>query len=141
MIVGNKYGSFAQSQSVSFCRPRVAAAENLVAVEGNVTIGDKPADDGTITFNPADGQGPSAGTQIKNGKYQFTGSKGLPPGAKNVEITAVLKTGRQIEAGPPLRKGTMIDEVERFSHKETCNIALGQTSPVNFDLKPIRGKK
>jgi hypothetical protein len=115
---------------------------NLVTVEGNVTVGGKPADDGTITFNPADGQGPSAGTAVKNGKYQFAGAKGLPPGAKNVEITATLKTGRQVPSGamgaPP---GKMVDETNRFSSKETCNITAGQINRVNFDLKPMQAKK
>jgi hypothetical protein len=115
---------------------------NLATVEGNVTVGGKPADDGTITFNPADGQGPSAGTAIKNGKYQFTGSKGLPPGAKNVEITVTLKTGRQVPSGAfGAPAGTMLDETKSFSSKETCNITAGQINCVDFDLKPMHAKK
>ena len=115
---------------------------NLAAVEGNVTVGGKPADDGGIAFNPADGQGPSVGTAIKDGKYQMAGDKGLPPGAKNVAITVTLKTGRQVKSGafgaPP---EAMTDERESFSSKETCNIAAGQINRVDFDLKPMREKK
>lgn len=112
----------------------------LVTVEGTVTVGGKPADDGSITFAPADGLGPSVGTQVKNGTYRFTGSNGLTPGPKNVEITAMLKTGKKIEAGPPLRKGTMIDEAERFSSRETCDVSAGQANQFNFDLKPAPKK-
>ena len=115
---------------------------NFATVEGNVTVGGKPADDGAITFNSADGQGPSAGTAIKNGKYQMDGGNGLPPGAKNVAITVTLKTGRQVKSGamgaPP---GAMLDERESFSSKETCKIAAGQINRVDFDLKPMHEKK
>jgi hypothetical protein len=115
--------------------------KDLAVVEGNVTVGGKPADEGSITFMPADGQGPSIGAQINNGKYRFAGNEGLPPGAKSVAITAMLKTGRQIPSsamGAP--EGAMIDEADRFSTKETCNITVGQVNRVDFDLKPIREK-
>lgn len=109
---------------------------NLVAVSGDVSVAGKLADGGSISFSPADGQGPSVGTQIKDGKFDMVAGKGLPPGPKNVEITAVLKTGKQIEAGPPIRKGTMVDETKRFSGKETCNVVAGQTNQFNFHLNP-----
>jgi hypothetical protein len=108
---------------------------NLVAVEGRVTVDGKPADDGSIVFNPVDRQGPSKGVQIKDGKYQFTGGNRMLPGEKNVEIVATLKTGKQLAAGPPLPKGTMVDEVEKSSSKETRRITLGQSEPLDFDLK------
>jgi hypothetical protein len=110
--------------------------QGLVAVSGKITIDGKPADEGSVVFSPVDGEGPNMGTQIKNGEYQFSGVNRMTPGKKKVELVAVLKTGKRIPAGPPLPKGTMVDDVKRFSSKETCNITPGQTQSVDFDLKP-----
>jgi hypothetical protein len=35
----------------------------------------------------------------------------------------------------------MLDEMNSFSSKETCNITAGQINRVNFDLKPMHAKK
>jgi hypothetical protein len=107
---------------------------NRATVKGDVTVGGKPADDGSISFTPADGQGPSAGGQIKDGKYQLT-IEGLS-GAKKVEITVFQKTGKRIAAGPPQPKGMMVDEVKPFTSKETCEITAGQVNQRDFELKP-----
>lgn len=113
---------------------------NLVSVEGNITVAGKPADDGAITFAPVDGNGPSVGGTIKDGKYQLAGTSGVTPGPKTVHITALLKTGKQIEAGPPMPKGTTVDQKDRFSADETCTVATDPINQRDFDLKPQQSK-
>ena len=115
----------------------------LVAVEGNVTFDGQPVEEGSIAFEPADGAGPSAGGTIQQGKYALAADAGVLPGKKTVRITAVRKTGKQVEEGPPSAPGTMVDEVEQYIPaiywKEStlnCEVAAGQANQFNFDLKP-----
>src|SRR5438309_491715 len=54
-------------------------------VTGTVTYDGKEVANGTISFYPVDGEGPTAGGMIKNGKYTVTN---LTPGKKRVEIDA-----------------------------------------------------
>jgi hypothetical protein len=55
-------------------------------VSGSVTYDGQPVGDGTITFLPADGKGPTVGGPIAGGRYSVSG---VLPGAKVVQITAV----------------------------------------------------
>lgn len=114
-----------------------------MAVEGTVSYDGKPVEEGTISFAPADGQGPTAGGPIQNGKYHLAGESGVAPGKKIVRITAVRKTGRQVEAGPPQPPGTMVDEVEFYipdiyntKSTLTCEITPGAVNQHHFELKP-----
>lgn len=54
-----------------------------VTVTGTVTFNGQPVPDGSITFSPADGKGPSAGGKIENGKYTVSD---VPPGEKIVTV-------------------------------------------------------
>jgi len=54
-------------------------------VSGAVTYDGQPVGDGTITFLPADGKGPTVGGPIAKGVYLVD----VPPGPKIVQITAV----------------------------------------------------
>src|SRR5260370_28111548 len=64
----------------------VGACGRTWVVSGEVTYEGQPVNDGTITFLPADGKGPSAGGPITQGKFEV---QGLVPGPKVVEISAV----------------------------------------------------
>jgi hypothetical protein len=79
-----------------------------------VTFDGQPVADGRIAFEPADGQGMTAGGKITAGEYRLTGDAGVPPGKYKVSITATRSTGRQVEAGPPSPPGTMVDEIEHY---------------------------
>jgi hypothetical protein len=59
-------------------------------VTGEVTYEGKPVEQGMISFQPADGKGPSAGGIIENGRYTATK---VPPGPKVVQIEATPATG------------------------------------------------
>jgi hypothetical protein len=79
-------------------------------VNGEVQIDGTPVENGTITFEPADGKGPVVGGPITHGHYEVTGL----PGKKNVLITSSRSTGKKVPAGPPAPAGTMVDEVVVF---------------------------
>lgn len=89
-------------------------ASHLAVVQGNVTFDGQPVEQGSITFEPADGVGPVTGGTIQNGKYRLDAEGGMEPGKKIVRIRAVRATGRKIEAGPPSPPGTMVDELSPF---------------------------
>src|SRR5262245_11762932 len=117
--------------------------DNRVVVTGIVTVDGKPVDEGTINFAANDGQGTSAGGKIENGKYTLKDTGAVTPGKKNVNITAVRKTGRQIPAGQPLPPGTMVDEVIPYTDLAEINkellsnveITPGRVNELNFELK------
>lgn len=79
-------------------------------VYGEVTFDGKPVEDGTITFEPADGQGPATGGKIAAGRYEVTGDAAPLPGKKIVRIFAVRKTGRRVTD----RLMGTVDEVEPY---------------------------
>jgi hypothetical protein len=80
-------------------------------VHGDVTFDGKPVDLGTISFEPADGQGRATGGKIMDGKYELVGNTASQPGKKIVRIFASRKTGRKVPAGPWASPGQTVDEV------------------------------
>jgi len=113
----------------------VGCGKTGIPVEGRITWGDKPVEQGSISFAPADGRGPRLGTPIKEGKYSIARSAGMTAGKKSVEIIAIVKTGRQIEAGPPSPPGTKVDELQNVSLRETCEVVAGSGNQCDFRLK------
>lgn len=116
----------------------VAGCGRSVNIEGKVTFDGQPVESGTITFEPADGQGPTIGGAIEGGTYAVSGQSG---GKKVVRIRASRKTGRQIETGPPAPPGTMVDEVESYipaiynsQSTLTCEVADGGAGRHDFEL-------
>ena len=115
---------------------------DLVTVEGKVTFDGQPVEKGSIVLEPADGQGSTAGGEIKDGEYVLSGDSAVQPGKKIVRITAVRKTGRKLEAGPPSPPGTIVEEVERYIPPQynrqstlTCEVTAGGTNEHDFPLK------
>jgi len=110
-----------------------------LSVKGNVTVAGQPLEEGAISFEPADGIGPSLGGKIEAGHYQVTGR--AASGKKIVRIRGVQKTGRKIEAGMPAPKGTMVDEIKQlpdiYNDKSTLDIDLpaGKVIEHDFNLK------
>jgi hypothetical protein len=91
----------------------LGCGSNRTTIEGTVTYAGQPVEQGSITFEPASGAGPSAGGIIENGRYKVD-AEGLTPGEMIVRISAVRATGKKIEAGPPEPPGTMVDEVRPY---------------------------
>jgi len=108
-----------------------------VVVEGEITLGGKPVDSGSITFVPADGAGPSTGGSISAGRYELPETAQVQPGKKVVRITAIMKTGKKIEAGRPAPPGTMVDEIKTFTiPPQEAEVVAGQINQLPFNLKP-----
>ena len=86
-------------------------SDGKVAVRGMVTVDGQPIDEGSISLEPADGQGPTTGGLIKAGKYELTGNAAVEPGKKIVRIVGLRQAGKIIPAGPPAPKGTLISQM------------------------------
>jgi hypothetical protein len=88
--------------------------ERRISLNGDVSLDGNPIQTGTILFDSVDGQGPTVGGQIEDGKYQVVGDAAYLVGKKTVRISALHKTGRQIASGPPSPPGTMVDEIKPY---------------------------
>ncbi|MCH2114835.1 MAG: hypothetical protein MK171_08000 [Pirellulales bacterium] len=90
------------------------------ALEGSVTLDDKPLAAGAIDFFPLPGtRGPTAGGQIVDGRYYIAPDRGTMDGTFRVVITATRKTGKQVSDPTaimmdPKAKGGMVDEYEQY---------------------------
>jgi hypothetical protein len=110
----------ARLNSLSAMCPIVAAlatylgcSSDQTTIEGAVSFDGQAVERGSITFEPVSGTGPSAGGTIENGRYKID-ANGVTPGEMIVRISAVRPTGKKIEAGPPERSGTLVDEVRPY---------------------------
>jgi hypothetical protein len=115
----------------------------FATTEGKVTFDGQPVQEGAISFESADGQGPTAGCGIQNGEYRI---ERIVPGKKIVRITAQRKTGKRVPLSqimPPgmAPAGAMTDEIESYipayyndNSELTAEIGSGSNSR-NFELK------
>ena len=113
-----------------------------VPINGEVTFDGKPVEEGSISFEPIDGNGAATGGKIIHGKYELTGQAAPLSGKKIVRISGGRKTGRKIPAGQPAPAGTMIDEVVRYipdtygpQSTLTCEIVASGPDKFDFNLK------
>jgi hypothetical protein len=97
---------------------------NRADVEGTVTLGGMPLDQGSIMFVPAEGtRGLVAGGPIDGGRYRLTGKAGVAIGRNVVEISAPRSTGRKIQRYGP--GTTAVEEiVERVAARFNTNSTL-----------------
>lgn len=95
------------------------------SVEGTVTYDGQPLSIGHIDFIPSDGKGPSAGAEIKEGKYQTLATAG----GKRVNITADKVTGQQ-KAYPNDPNSPVFDIKEQYIPAQYNNM-----SELKFDVK------
>ena len=83
-----------------------------VPITGTVMVGDELVETGSITFEPADGQGPSDGARILNGQFEAE----VTTGEKRVKAYGSKVVG-QIESDPVLNPGVMSNKYEDFPAK------------------------
>lgn len=124
---------------VIFAAALSAGCSGSPRIEGTVTLGNQPVDEGTITFFPEGSRdaGVNASAEIKNGKYSID-SPNLKPGSYRVEIYWFKKTGKQVKnTNDP---GTMIDETKQVvpdeynrNTKLKADLKSGANT-VNFEL-------
>jgi hypothetical protein len=120
----------------------IGCGSGKIPVNGSVLFAGKPVEEGMITFEPADGKGPTTGGVIADGKYELLGEAGATPGEKLIRIVALRKTGRMIPAGSPSPPGTMVAEVaqcipSRYNDQSTLRVQItpGKANIHDFDLK------
>jgi hypothetical protein len=100
-------------------------------ITGEVTLDGSAVEEGSISFAPSDGQGPSAGGLIENGTFSIE----VPPGPKKVSITSPEVVGQRkaYETDP---NSPMIDIVrERIPAKYNAQTELQYTVPSKADEK------
>lgn len=136
--MSNAYRRYSVMNGIMVLLLLAAGCGRSASIEGKVTFDGQPVENGTIAFEPADGQGATIGGGIEGGRYAVSGQSG---GKKVVRIRASRKTGRQIETGPPAPPGTMVDEVESYipaiynsQSTLTCEVAAGGVSRHDFEL-------
>ncbi|MCZ2341365.1 MAG: hypothetical protein LC104_06155 [Bacteroidales bacterium] len=118
----------------------------VAIVSGTITVAGKPLTEGSIHIEPAQGEGQATGAKIVDGHYTIAEDVGMPPGEKHVTIRGSIKTGKQVEAGPPTPKGTMIDEIIIYPpigmqpDVHTITVEAGENTQ-SFDLPAITAPK
>lgn len=107
-------------------------------VSGAVSFADVPVDGGTISFVPADGNGPTFGGMIKQGRYEVVAPT---PGQKIVRVSAVRPTGRKVPPDPLNGDAGPVDEIAQYIPEQyndrstlTCDVVAGPNS-FDFHLK------
>ena len=113
-----------------------------ISIGGAVTLDDKPLSEGSISFEPVDGAGPTTGGKITDGKYELVDAAAPLPGKKTVRISGAFKTGRRVPAGRPLPPGTMVDEIGarvpntyNTNSTLTCEVSRDGQKQIDFALK------
>ena len=115
--------------------------DGRVRVNGTVLFEGKPLEEGFVSFEPADGVGPTTGGPVTDGRYDLTGEARATAGEKVVRIVGSRKTGRKVPAGNP--PGEMVDEWAQcipgqFNDQSTLRVRVtpGKVNTHDFDLKP-----
>jgi len=113
--------------------------DGAMTIQGAVTLDDTPVENGTISFDPADGNGPTLGGPINGGRYEVKAPAGAA-GRKVVRIQCFRLTGKKIWPGPPSPPGTMVDETKQvvppeYNEKSTLTADLVAGKPATLDYK------
>lgn len=112
------------------------------AVRGEVTLDGQPLEQGSIMFLPAAGtSGQVTGGPILAGRYSIPAEEGVAVGVNRVEITAMKKSGKQVQDpfGPPGK--TIEMEVPavaaRFNTASTLKleVKVGDNAPPPFAVQ------
>jgi hypothetical protein len=111
------------------------ARSELTAVSGVVSLDDRPLQEGTIHFAPADGKAPSQAAMIQDGKF----STQLHRTAYKVEIhaTKLVDTGVKLDERGPGGGPTAVELLPPRYNIQT-ELTLNVTAPTHaahFDLK------
>jgi hypothetical protein len=102
----------------------------MADVSGTVTVDGTPIEEGAITFFPIDGQGPTAGGPIKDGKYSVK----VPLGKMKVTISQPKAIGKKKLYNTP-------DSPEGIIWKEALPARYNEQSDLVFDVQSGRNSK
>lgn len=115
-------------------------------VRGTVTVDGTPMSDGSVTFEPADGDGPSVGTGVTDGQFELPATSRMKPGVKKVTIRGSIKTGKKVQAAPPAPAGIMVDDLKFYPppggqpEVREAEVKEGENE-LRFDLKAKPAEK
>ena len=133
MQVGRRFGGLV------LCALLIAGcdASKFAEVSGTVTVDGKPVSAGSITFLPVDGLTPTAGGQIKDGKYSVK----VPVGPMKVTISAPKAIGKKkLYATPDSPEGTLYAEALPERYNEKTELTLDVKSGSNDKDWELKGK-
>jgi hypothetical protein len=107
-------------------------------VSGSVTWQGKAVEHGSINFFPKDGDGTTAGGEIKDGKFSIDKQNGPTPGKYRIEILAFRTTGKS-EFDVDLNQQVAIEEQiipKQFNQASTLEqeIVSRKKNEFTFDL-------
>jgi hypothetical protein len=105
------------------------------AVSGTVTLDGQPLAEGTIRFDPADGQATGGGDVIRGGSYSLPRANGLVPGQYRVSISSASgASGASGEA--PGSAGVMMSEQipSRYNSRSELTAEVADSGSNTFDL-------
>jgi len=115
-----------------------------VEVAGTVKLGAQPLKDGTISFEPLEGQPTRATATITNGAYSIPKDKGLQPGKYLIRVsagdgrTAVNPVSPDQPPGPV--KGTnivskdLVPAAWNVDSKQECSVTKDSPNKFDFDI-------
>jgi hypothetical protein len=103
----------------------------MAQVTGTVSLDGQPIDKGSISFIPADGKGATAGSEIKDGKYNV--SK-VSPGTMLVQIRYAKVSGTKKLYDAPGSK-------TRDTYTEVLPKKYNDDTELRFDVQPGRNEK
>jgi hypothetical protein len=101
----------------------------LKEVSGEVVYNGQPVQKGTISFLPADGNGPSAAGIIADGRYKMK----VAPGKKKVNIEAFKTIGRRHDR-PNDPNSPMVDVEEQYL-PDRYNANTSLTREITSDMR------
>jgi len=108
------------------------------SISGEVTLGGKPLDHGSIRFEPQDASiGTSDAAMITQGAYKISVDQGLAPGAYRVFITATAanddeRTADEIMNDPKPAGKEMIPA--KYNRKSELTAQVSAEDPNQFDF-------
>ena len=119
---------------LTFCGCGSGDSLNRCSVEGTVTLGGVPVDNGYVSFKPEPGtQCPDVAGQIKNGKFHIPQSAGPVAGSYSVTITASMPTGKKVKEP---YTGKEVDEYKQLIPPQYT----GETGKSLLNAKIVQGK-
>jgi hypothetical protein len=110
------------------CRSNSSLSTKVV--QGRVTYGQSPVEEGMVRFVPIEGtHGPMSFGSIDHGYYRVDSHGGVPLGTHRVEVDAWKKTGRKVTT-----RGRFESEMSEERERLGPEVYSGETSPLRIQL-------
>jgi hypothetical protein len=111
--------------------PAGCSDSRLATVTGTITVDGRPLEKGSISFFPADGKGPTAGSDVKDGKYTATK---VAVGTVKVQIRYAKKVGEKPLYDTP-------NSPVRPLFKEALPAKFNDKTELTLEVKPGTNEK